>query len=153
MTRTTHFERLFSENYSFVVRYCEARLADSHRAEDAAAETFRIAWVRYREPATRRWLTTIAHHVIGNEYRRRTRTMSLEHRLRTSSPASDDTTGRVREAVRLLDEPDRLILYLTYWVGLNATETAGVLRISVPACWARLTRARDRLRRHLAEEP
>ena len=103
--------------------------------------------------ATRTWLTTIAHHVVGNEYRRRHRSRSLETRLASASNGDDGSQQRVRETVRTMPEADRHILYLTYWVGLSAAEVAQVLRISVPASWARVNRARRRLRTLLMEEP
>ena len=60
-----------------------------------------------------------------------------------------DGGEEVREAMGTLRQSDRELLYMAYWEGLRGEEIAGILRISVPAVWVRLTRAREAMRRAL----
>lgn len=64
--------------------------------------------------------------------------------------AAEDDRTTVREAMGVLRPRDRELLYMAYWERLTGSEIAQILRISVPAVWVRLSRARESLRAVLA---
>lgn len=155
VTRDDDAERFavfYREHYSLILTTCIRRLSDHAAAEDAVAEVFRVAWQRFpeKEDPSLAWLYAVARNVVGNEYRRRSRARALQDRIEQA--AKDAHAGdkeEVRDAMGTLRQSDRELLYMAYWEGLRGEEIAGILRISVPAVWRRLTRARQAMRRVL----
>lgn len=154
--REARFIAFYRENYSLILTTCIRRLGNRASAEDAAAEVFRIAWQRFDENGdpTMAWLYVVARNIIGNEYRRVARFRALRDRI--ESTVMDSTRGdggEVREAISQLRASERELLYMAYWEQLSGAEIADVLRISVPAVWTRLSRARGELRDVLMQQP
>lgn len=155
MTLDDHAERFaafYQEHYSLILTTCIRRLRDRATAEDAAADVFRVAWQRFpeKEDPSLAWLYVVVHNVVGNEYRRAARAQALRDRLGQVALDSANRDGEeVREAMGTLRATERELLYMAYWERLSGDEIASVLRISVPAVWVRLTRAREALRRAL----
>jgi DNA-directed RNA polymerase specialized sigma24 family protein len=74
---------------------------------------------------------------------------------RAPAPGSDldaaEAAARVREAVDLLPEQQRLALVLARWQHCSYEEVAEAMGTTVPAVKSLLTRARDHLRERLAD--
>lgn len=143
------FAAFYREHYSLILTTCMRRLGNRATAEDAAADVFRVAWQRFPEQKdpSLAWLYVVVHNVVGNEYRRSSRARALRDRLEQVGVDSADEDGTdVREAMALLRPLDRELLYMAYWERLSGHEIAEILRISVPAVWVRLSRAREALR-------
>lgn len=153
------FDPLFQAQYVAIYRYCLRRLGPID-AEDATADVFAVVWRRIDElpsgDAARAWLFGIAYRVVGNQYRSRLR----RHRLATKLGAAADMPSRPLEfeefdplyrAFDRLSMPDREVLRLSAWEGLNRGEIASVLGISENAVDQRLHRARARLKVRLGE--
>lgn len=153
MGDTTDRERLeaiFREHYEAVLAYARRR-APTSVADDAAAETFAIAWRRAdkipREPLP--WLLAIARRVLATQRRASERRERLGNRLaRNLVPTSpDDQVGEALvAALNALPDRDREVLLLIAWEGLTAKEAAAVAGASPAALYVRLHRARRRLR-------
>ena len=142
------FIDLHSQHSGRVYRYIACRISDTGRAEELAADVFRIAWQKQLpEPPGIGWLLATARHVLGNEYRGRRRRQELLDRLegeaRGNVPQED--TGEqaaVADILGRLRERDREILMLSYWDDLTIPELGQALECSPSTASVRLHRAR-----------
>lgn len=130
-------------------------------AEDAAAETFGVAWNRIsawsdmEEPG--RWLYGVARKIIGNQQRASTRYGEMVDRLRGLSPESSSTSQEETEvglevelawaALDRLSASQQELIMLIVSEELTYEVAAEVLGISMSGVRSRLYRARRRLRR------
>jgi RNA polymerase sigma-70 factor (ECF subfamily) len=155
MNAEEEFERMYRACYPAVLAYARRRTTPD-AAEDAAAQTFLVAWRKFRnvpaEPLP--WLYGVARRVLADQLRSTRRRRSLLDRLRgLPAPAMPpverhgfgDVLGRLGEA-------DREALMLTYWEGLDGRAAATALGCSEAAFRVRLHRARKRLEAELARE-
>ena len=155
------FERCFCAGYASVLAFAIRRLPEWGAAEDAAAETFAVAWRRRElipeEPLP--WLYAIALRVIANQRRSSERRHRLTDRLAheagagTSPPEPLEAIARrdaFAHAFRHLDEDEREVLRLIAWDGLDTRDAARVLGCSTGAFRVRLHRARRKLAKQLA---
>jgi RNA polymerase sigma-70 factor (ECF subfamily) len=157
------FERSFTDNYSDVARYCARRCAVPEDAQDAATETFAIAWRRRADrpapPEDRLWLFGIARRVLANQARAEGRRRRLAERLHISAGsgvsdfvlADGPGSAQVRAALDQLAPAHRELLLLFGWEGLSVAEIADVLGVSGPIVSRRLHRARERFAKILSE--
>jgi len=153
------FESCFRDHYAPVLAFAVRRLPDRSAAEDVAAETFAVAWRRRElipeEPLP--WLYAIALRVAANQRRSGERRRRLRERLereassRVAAEPADALHRRdaFARAFERLGEPEREVLRLVAWEGLDAREAASVLGCSPAAFRVRLHRARRRLAKHL----
>jgi RNA polymerase sigma factor (sigma-70 family) len=159
------FRRVYAGNFAALLAYAMRRVEQHADAADVVAETFLVAWRRYREmPAedeARLWLYGVARRVLANHHRGGVRRERLGERLRqriTAVVGADlgaEVTERltVQAALSRLGELDREVLTLTVWEGLQPREVAAVLRVSPDVVRTRLTRARARLREIVGADP
>jgi RNA polymerase sigma-70 factor (ECF subfamily) len=150
--RTKRFDALFSEHGPDVVAFCRWR-AGADEAQDAAAETFLVAWRRLDKvpegEAARVWLYATARRVIANQRRSARRRAALRVRLeRQATPAStsDPEETLVYEALHRLAPRDREVLLLAEWEGLSPAQIGKVLGCLTVTARGRLHRARLRFR-------
>jgi RNA polymerase sigma-70 factor (ECF subfamily) len=142
------FAALFDAHHAAVLAYALRRAPSVSDAEDAAAETFAIAWRRRDdlpfEP--RPWLYGVARRVLANQRRGSLRWSRLRARLAgTAAPTATTTDGGpATEALARLRQDDQELLRLVAWEELSHAEIAVVLEISVNAVAIRLHRARRR---------
>jgi RNA polymerase sigma factor (sigma-70 family) len=154
------FEICFRTNYAAVLAFAVRRLPDRATAEDAAAETFAVAWRRRElipeEPLP--WLYGIALRVVANQRRSGRRRRRLDDRLEGEvglrAPAAEPADALHRRdsfarAFARLSEDEREVLRLVAWDGLGTREGASVLGCSTAAFRVRLHRARRKLAKHL----
>jgi len=143
------FIDLHTQHSARVFAYIACRINDRHRAEELAADVFRIAWQKQlSEPPGIGWLLATARNVIGNEYKGRRRRQELVERLadetRSQTPEEGNTGERAAVAGVLMQlrERDREVLMLSYWDDLTTAELAQALECSPSAAAVRLHRAR-----------
>jgi RNA polymerase sigma-70 factor, ECF subfamily len=154
------FESCFRDHYAAVLAFAVRRLPDRSTAEDAAAETFAVVWRRRElipdEPLP--WLYGIALRVAANQRRSGERRRRLGERLEheaSSRPSEPEPAEALHHrdafahAFGRLAEPEREVLRLVAWDGLDTREAAAVLGCSAAAFRVRLHRARRRLAKHL----
>ena len=152
------FRRVYERTFEPLLAYALRRVEQPADAADVVAETFLVAWRRGRqlpdgEEATL-WLYGVARRVLANHHRGGVRREMLGERLRQrlSETVARDPGREVPERVSVramltrLAEPDREVLMLTFWEGLEPRETAAVLGISAAVARTRLSRARARFR-------
>ena len=144
------FGLLYERHYRLAVGIARSRLSDIHLAEDAAQEAFVIAWrtlANLRDP--RRfpgWLGTICRRTAS-----RLDTGRILHEPLPDDPgfANDPNLAllrlQVRDALQLLEETSREIVFLHYFSGLKYEEIGRALDLSAQGVHGRLQRARSKL--------
>ncbi len=150
------FETLFEKHARAVFAYVVRRTSSAADAEDAAAETFAIAWRRHDAipDDALPWLYGVARRVLANQRRGGDRRLRLIDRLRSLPAAPVGHIGG--ESTPAIDALDRLrpddqeLLRLVAWEELSHAEIAIVLGISPNAVAIRLHRARARFEVELA---
>jgi len=152
-----------------VQRYQEVALrtalvvgTEPHEAEDATQEAFVRAYRalgRFREGAPfRPWLLRIVANEARNRRRSSGRRAGLAVRVAEDRPSIDaapspeaavlakEMRQSLLDAVRVLDEPDRLVLAYRYFFDLSEAEMADALAVPRGTVKSRLSRAMSRLR-------
>ncbi len=138
------------------MRYLTRRLGDRDWAEEVAQETFVRALRQETLTNERAWLFTVANNLVRDEARRdarRRKHLTLlraeeqERELAEPEPSSLERAQEAaiaRRAVDSLAERDRLALLMRE-EGLDYTEIAEALDLSVKSIGTTLARARRRL--------
>lgn len=155
------FSQIFERHAAPLSSYFHRRL-DSADAEDALAETFRIAFEKRESfaPASsvRNWLYGIASRLILKRKRQYARHLVAMQRL---SPLSGDLGSRgadesmtfnaVLLALTKIPAGERDALLLVAWDGLSYEEVAVVQSVPVGTIRSRISRARARVREAVTE--
>ena len=134
-------------------------LGDPHAAQDAAQDAFLAAYEKLaglrKAAAFGPWLVRIARRRALDMVRRQRPAMSLE---RTGDPADyrddgqlDESSRLVLSAVMALPPHERRAVMLRYFDGLGVGAIARITGRSVGTVSKQLTRARQRLRKHLKD--
>lgn len=159
MTSTdARFAELYESYFKHVHAYCRRRVS-SDRVDDAAAETFLVAWRKIdRVPEgseTLPWLYAVAFGVVSNFWRGASRQKRLNKKLdaigvEPSAPADEfvvvrQETRQILAALAKLRKADQEVLRLSIWEELSNAELAVVLDVAVDAARQRLSRARRNL--------
>ncbi|MBS1863993.1 MAG: sigma-70 family RNA polymerase sigma factor [Actinobacteria bacterium] len=154
------FESCFREHYPRLLAFTMRRVSGREAAEEVVADIYAVAWRRRDHIPDRPlpWLYAIAANVIADQYRSTRRRhdlgLRLAHEARVEETGSDPAESlALRDAFAVafarLTEPEREVLRLVAWDGLDVREAARVLGCSQGAFRVRLHRARRKLARHL----
>ena len=155
--RRRRFDALFDAYRLDIASYCSWRTGSRADAEDAAAETFLVAWRRIDAippgEAARAWLYATARRVTANERRSQRRRDALADRLsregsidpQDAAPTSPEEIA-VHQALGRLSKHDLEVLLLVEWEGLRPSEVGRVLGCEEVTARGRLHRARSRFR-------
>ncbi|MEU4092480.1 RNA polymerase sigma factor [Streptomyces sp. NPDC026673] len=159
------FAELYDGHARAVYNHAFRLTADWSAAEDVMAETFMEAWrLRDRVDAEggslRPWVLGVATNIARAHYRsnRRYRAAAIAAaRAETALPDhADEVAGRLDDRRRIaaalralaaLRRPEREVLTLCLWEGLEYTAAAEALGIAVGTVRSRLSRARAKLRK------
>ncbi|GLZ60467.1 RNA polymerase sigma factor [Micromonospora sp. NBRC 107095] len=161
---TAAFAELFDAYARSVYNHAFRLTADWATAEDVMAATYLQAW-RSRERVTeeggslRPWLLGIATNEARNHTRSNRRYRRVAAALiaadRTVPDHADEVAGRLDDSRRIaaaldalarLRRPEREVLTLCLWEGLDYESAAEALGVPVGTVRSRLSRARARLR-------
>lgn len=150
------FTALYDLHYPRVFAYLVSR-AGRQIAEEAASETFIVAWRRLDSIPTTAvvpWLLVVARNVLRDSYRQDLRRAALAAELERWADAAELTSGDIAEhvtdraqalrALAGLSDADRELLTLVAWHGLTPGEAAQVVGCSPATFAVRLHRARRR---------
>jgi RNA polymerase sigma-70 factor (ECF subfamily) len=149
-------DRLFREYHQPLVRYLTRRLGDRDWAEEVAQETFLRAVRQESIVSERSWLFAVATNLVRDEARkdiRRRRRLELLREQARAEEAVDPEPSSLeraqeaalaRKALDQLTERDREALLMRE-EGLDYTEIANALELSVASVGTTLARARKRL--------
>lgn len=145
------FDALFLAHQRAILAYAMRRCASLADAEDAAAETFTIAWrkIGHVPEDALPWLYAVARRVLANQRRGTGRRERLASLLRVEDVATpvrvgEDLDGPAFEALAAMRPADQELLRLVAWEELGNAQIALVLGISPNAVAIRLHRARAR---------
>ena len=164
------FRELFNEHVRLIYNHAYRLTGDWSRAEEVASLTFLEAW-RLRERLNpdedagpvRAWLLGIATNVARNVRRAARRYDGVLARLPRPEDVADfaeDVADRVADEERLalavaalgtLRKQEREVVALVVWSGLDNTEAAEALGIPPGTVRSRLSRARKRLAKAVAD--
>jgi RNA polymerase sigma-70 factor (ECF subfamily) len=147
-------------------RYARVLTGDATRADDLVQETLARAWEKRRLWAVgsdlRAWMFTIMHNVFVNQLglaARDARNVSIDGEGASAWQLPVRATQQIRvELLEVLREMERLpteqreVLVLAAVEEMRYEEIATVLDIPVGTVMSRLSRARERLRRAMAED-
>ena len=142
-------------------------LGDSDLAADAVQESFLRAWQRLGDLRESErfgpWLCGIVRNQARDAQRRHWRELraravvpAAASASRAEDPAIEiigrETEGRLMAALKQLDELSRAAIMLRYYEGLSTKQIGELLGKAPAAIDMRLTRARQALRRALADD-
>ena len=157
-------EELFARHQGEIYAYLVRMMRDPELAADLAQDAFIRAYRAYADlddPAkARAWLYQIAHRVALDEIRRRKiiRFVPWTGESRGAAPSAERVamdlrlSGDLERALKRIPERQRSALLLAEVHEMTGLELAAALGTSHVAARALLTRARESLRRALAEE-
>ena len=158
-------EKLVAEFFDSVFRFSYRLSGTEADASDLAQETFCTAAKRLhqlREPdKARAWLLQIArnHYLLGKR-RQGGRSSAPADDLADPKAAEAGTVlvqsteaDRLRAALAELPEAYRVPTVLFYFEGLSYKDIAEALNVPIGTVMSRLTRARERLRHLLGDDP
>ena len=136
--------------------FCFGMLRDGAEAEDVVQETFIVAYQKLHTYDTSykfsTWLFIIARRRALNVIRSTKRLVINSERLERETDEINQPTTEVldvRRAVERLRKKYREPIEMFYWSGLSQREIADVLGLTISAVKARLTRAKEELRKEL----
>jgi RNA polymerase sigma-70 factor, ECF subfamily len=156
------FEALYRSSRDDLYAYVATLLRDRSAAEDVTAAAFERAYRKQRSykasrGSERAWLFGIARNAALDELRRRKRVAAL-----AAEPADVDATlpedaaeaalrrAAVRVALTRIDARERELVALKFHAGLDNSEIAAVLGVSVSNAGTQLHRAMTKLREAVA---
>ena len=149
-------DALFREFHQPLVRYLTRRLGDRDWAEEVAQETFLRAARQKEIVSERSWLFAVATNLVRDEARKDARRRRHLELLAQEEKDRQDTVPQLvaienrenaaaaRKALEALSERDREALLMRE-EGLDYTEIASALELSVASVGTTLARARKRL--------
>ena len=160
----TFVESLFAKHHNEIYAYLVRMLRDAELAADLTQDAFVKAYKNYdtlqKDENARAWLYQIAHRVALDELRRRkiVRMIPWTGESRGAAPSAERLamdvrlSGPLERALARIPERQRAALLLAELHDLSGLELAEALGVSHVAARAILTRARESLRRALADE-
>ena len=153
------FADLIHEHAPALYRIAYRMVGRCHDAEDVVQDTLRSAWTcreRYEQGRGQRaWLATILRRRVIDRWRRVGRRCLLagdgtvDVAVDGVDPLADEFTDEMQQALAALPEELRESLLLVVVGELTHQETADVLGVPLGTVLSRVSRARQRLRRHL----
>ncbi|MFI5528417.1 RNA polymerase sigma factor [Kitasatospora sp. NPDC051853] len=159
------FGRLFDVYARAVYNHAYRLTGDWSAAEDVMSLTFLEAWRQHGKVSEeggslRPWLLGIATNLVSNQRRAARRHREVLAQLppvpegvpdfaEEAAGRLDDAVliGAVQEALGRLRRPEREVLSLCVWAGLEYQEAAEALGVPVGTVRSRLSRARAKLQR------
>ena len=156
------FDQLITDHIPRLRRYARALVRDVHAADDLVQDCLERAWSRQHlydaSQAIRPWLFAILHNVYANTARKYHRAPPLVplNQIDDSIDSQQEPTLSLLDLERALDllaQEHREVLLLVGLEQLSYKETAEVLHIPLGTVMSRLTRAREKLRDLMTNQP
>jgi RNA polymerase sigma-70 factor (ECF subfamily) len=155
------FVVLIHEHASALYRIAYRLVGDCHDAEDVVQETLRSAWKSRSHfecgRGERAWLAAILRRRVIDRWRRVGQRLTLlgdgtpDVPIAATDPAANGYTDEMQLALSQLPPELRESLLLVVVGELTHQETADALGVPLGTVLSRVSRARQRLRKHLRE--
>jgi RNA polymerase sigma-70 factor (ECF subfamily) len=153
------FADLIHEHAEALYRIAYRMVGECHDAEDVVQETLRSAWTcreRFEQGRGQRaWLATILRRRVIDRWRRVGRRLvlvadgTLDVAVEAVDPTADAFTDEMQKALSALPNELRESLLMVVVGELTHQETADALGVPLGTVLSRVSRARQRLRKHL----
>ncbi len=140
-------------------RYARALVGDRHGADDLVQDTLERAMRKFhlwRPGDLRAWLFSIMHNVFVNQLRARRIDPAAEIPDELPGEPSAAWSAGVRDLERglaVLSPEQREVVLMVSLEDMSYAEVSRALGIPIGTVMSRLSRGRERLRRHLDGEP
>ena len=146
------FSELYARIYVDLYKFSLYMLKHPHDAEDAVSEAVISAYENIgslrKEESFRSWIFKI----LSNRGRKKLRDTGRTEELEAELPAAErDYAGAhdVREAFRILNEDERMIVAFSVFGGYQSDEIGGMMEMNPATVRSKKTRALDKMRRVL----
>jgi len=158
---TAAWDEIFQRNYDHIYSFVFCRTGDRSAAEDITADVFLeawkgIRWFKYRGTPLISWLYRIAHNLVADHLRRRSRSRTQplpeDHR---QVPGAEDEVEKVAlwqsvaAAMKRLTLEQQQVLVIRFIQGMSLSETGALLGKNENAIKALEFRALKSVRRIL----
>ncbi|HZT40746.1 MAG TPA: RNA polymerase sigma factor [Chthonomonadaceae bacterium] len=152
------FDDFYRGHIRLVYAMALARGAGPSLAEDLAQETFLRAWRHFGllagmdPPAQRAWLIRVVRNLAHDAWRREPMTVDTEGEPDRPALESGERAALrldVARALACLEEPDRELVVLRYFLELNSREIGEILGMPEGTVRRRLVDCRRQLRERL----
>ena len=141
---------LYGRHFKMVYQLCLVLMKNVPDAEDAAQTVFRRAMERpgpFRDPEHEKaWLIVTARNECRNQLRHWWRTRRVGEEALDQLVWEEPSDQGVWEQVAALPRPHRLVLYLHYYQGYTAQETAQLMGKNPSTVRTWLVQARRKLK-------
>ncbi|MBN2138457.1 MAG: sigma-70 family RNA polymerase sigma factor [Sedimentisphaerales bacterium] len=151
------FTELCRRYYTAMVAIAHSITGDRHLAEDAAQQAFAKAAVKLGQLSRKGrfggWLAAICRNEARDMAGSADRTVSIgDFEPAEAAPSENAATEAVKEALAVLPESEREVIFLRFYDGMSYEQISAVLGISQQAINGRLRRAKQRLAERLRQE-
>jgi RNA polymerase sigma-70 factor (ECF subfamily) len=160
------FTRLYLRHYDAVFRYCAHRLFERTTAEDITSEVFLKMVENFQtfdgnEKQFRNWLYRIATNAVNEHLRKTTRRSAIltwvwRGSSKTSvddgaaADESQDNQAVIKKALLTLKPEYQAIVTMRFFENLKIEEIAEVVGTSTGTVRSQLSRAMEKLRKHIS---
>ena len=160
------FTRLYLRHYDAIFRYCAHRLFERTTAEDITSEVFLKMVENFQtfdgnEKQFRNWLYRIATNAINEHIRKTTRRSAILTWVRWGSSknsvdegtAADESQGNqavIKKALLTLKPEEQAIVTMRFFENMKTEEIAEVVGTSASTVRSQLSRAIEKLRKHIS---
>ena len=137
-----------------LLRFAMSMLHARQDAEDAVQDAVLAAWERLHtlrnDAQFRTWMMSITANKCKMALRKRGRVELPGELPERETPPEDDAAAALWESVCALEDKLRAPIVLHYYEGFRIEEIAAIVRAPMGTVSARMSRARDQLRRELS---
>lgn len=154
ISQERQFEKLYRENYAAVYNYVYYRLLDHQATEDVVSEAFLRAARAFDQfdPSRAKfstWTITIARNCMINYLRASHPVTYIGDDLASIDvqskedyyPALDEDAALCRQLLASLDDEDRELVFMKYYLGMRNTDIAKTLDMNASTVATKLQRA------------
>ncbi len=154
-SKEQEFSRLYDESFRFVYNYLYSRTFDAQLTEDLCSDAYIRAWDKFDSFDPKRakfstWVITIARNLMASHFRLVRNTTDIdavpEGLFSTSDRDEISDREQVKQLMANLNEEERELVYLRFWLELSASEIANVTDSNPSTVRTRLHRAIVRMR-------
>jgi RNA polymerase sigma-70 factor (ECF subfamily) len=160
------FTRLYLRHYDAIFRYCAHRLFERTTAEDITSEVFLKMVENFHtfdgnEKQFRNWLYRIATNAVNEHLRKTTRRSAILTWVWRGSgkagidevTAADESQGNqavIKKAMLTLKPEEQAIVTMRFFENMKTEEIAEVVGTSTGTVRSQLSRAIEKLRKHIS---
>lgn len=159
MRSSEDIEQAIDRYGDIILRACSAFFPQRHDAEDAFQDTF----VRYAQNDTafnseehrKAWLIRVASNICKDRLRTQSHLTPLEEQPELAEAPQDERLAerlRIRQAMRLLTDDQRMALMLSAVEGYSAPEIASIMNMPVNTIYSHIKRGKKKLKEVLGDD-